>query len=398
MRAPSKRILILAISFCLAQVVGAQSSGEADLSRLADSGQLALAAGQFEQARVAFEQLEKLQPGIAEVHATLAVIYFKLREYNLTVGQIRQAQKLKPSLPKLDSLLGLSLAEMNEFQEAEVHLERGFRQNTDPEVRRMCGLQLLRSYTNLHRDSDAVEVAISLNKLYPNDPEVLYHTGRIYGNYAYIMMERLRDEAPNSIWMLQAQGEAYESQKMYDAAMTAFQRVLEIDPHRPGVHYRMGRVNLAQFHDAGKVEYRHAAKREFEAELSVDPRSGNAAYELAQIAAEDNELGAAQQQFESLLQRFPDFEEALVGLGGVFLVNHQPQKALEPLKRATRIVPADQVAWYRLGQAERGAGNRDAAEKAMQTFQALRSSSGSKHNVESADEVTPQRLGPDVQP
>ena len=78
----------------------------------AEAGQKALAAGRYAEARENFEKLAKLEPGIAEVHATLAAIYFKQREYELSVREVRTAQKLKPSLPRLDSLLGLSLSEL----------------------------------------------------------------------------------------------------------------------------------------------------------------------------------------------------------------------------------------------------------------------------------------------
>lgn len=43
----------------------------------------------------------------------------------------------------------------------------------------MCGLELERAYTGLKRDSKAVEVAMELNRLYPDDPEILYQTGKV---------------------------------------------------------------------------------------------------------------------------------------------------------------------------------------------------------------------------
>ena len=144
--------------------------------------------------------------------------------------EVQTAQKLKPSLPRLDNLLGLSLSELSRFPKRLPRLEKCFKQTGDADAKRMCGLQLLRAYTGLGRDADAVETALALNKLYPDDPEVLYHTGRIYGNFAYLMMEKLHDNAPDSVWMLQAQGEANESQKEYDAAIIAFNHVLAIDP------------------------------------------------------------------------------------------------------------------------------------------------------------------------
>jgi len=376
-----------------------QVGNDDEAARYAAAGQQAMAAGQYEAARSNFEQLAKLEPNIAEVHATLAAIYFQQHEYELAVREVRTAQKLKPSLPKLDSLLGLSLAELGQFTEALSRLEKGFKQTADPAVRRMCGLQLLRAYTGLSRDSDAVETALALNKLYPDDPEILYHTGRIYGNFAYIVMEKLHDQAPDSIWMLQAQGEANESQKDYDAAIIAFNHVLALEPRRPGIHYRLGRIYLARFKEGQKPDDRDAAVRELNAELAVDPGNGNAGYELANIQAELGNSEAARQQFEQVLERFPDFEEALVGLGGVCLENQKPEQAIAPLERATQIRPDDKVAWYRLAQAERATGTKEGQQKAMAEFQKLRSATpAALPKPDANQEITPQKIGPDANP
>jgi predicted Zn-dependent protease len=317
----------------------------------------------------------------------------------LAVREVRAAQRLKPSLPRLDTLLGLSLSELGQFQEALPHLEKGFKQSADPDVRHMCGLQLLRAYTGLSRDSDAVEAALALNKLYPDDPEVLYHTGRIYGNFAYIVMERLHDKAAGSIWMLQAQGEANESQKLYDAAIIAFNHVLQLDPQRPGIHYRMGRIYLSQFREGHKPEDREAAVREFTAELGVDPSNGNAGYELANIQVELGNLDEARKQFAQVIEKYPDFEEALVGLGGVYLDSQQAKDAVDPLQHATRLRPEDEVAWYRLAQAERAAGNREEQAKALAEFRKLHNSTPvTLRKSNAGEEITPQQLDSDAKP
>ncbi len=380
-------------SGCLwAMATQAQPSNEDQAAQYASTGQQALAQGHYAAAQEAFEKLAKLDPDIAEVHATLAVICFKQREYEQAITEIRTAQRLKPGLPKLDSLLGLSLSELGGFTEALPHLEKGFKQ-TDPEIRRMCGLQLLRAYTGLNRDADAVETALALNRLYPDDPEVLYHTGRIYGNFAYIVMEKLHDKAPGSVWMLQAQGEANESQKNYDAAIVAFNHVLLLDPRRPGIHYRLGRVYLARFRDGQKAEDRDAAMSEFAAELGIDPGNGNARYESANLEAGQGHLEEARKQFEEVLKRYPDFEEALVGLGGVDLESEQPQAAVPLLERATKIRPDDEVAWYRLSQAERATGNKEAQAKALAAFRKLHNSTPvTLRRPNQDEEVTPQQV------
>jgi tetratricopeptide (TPR) repeat protein len=393
-----KVALALVFCCCSLQSLWPWTGDQDEAADYAQAGQRALAAGHYAEARQNFEQLAKLEPNIAEVHATLAAIYFKLREYELSVREVRTAQRLKPSLPRLDSLLGLSLSELGQFEEALPHLEKGFKQTADPDTRRLCGLQLLRAYGGLDRDADAVETALALNRLYPDDPEILYHTGRIYGNYAYVVMMKLHDKAPNSIWMLQAQGEANEAQKDYDAAIVAFNHVLTIDPRRPSIHYRLGRIYLARFRTSQKPDDRESAKREFLAELEIDPSNGNALYELAQIAAEENNLDEARKQFEAIVSRFPDFEQALVGLGGVYLQSQAGAQAVQPLKRATVLDANDEVAWYRLAQAERAAGHADEAQKAMQTFKTLHAASSAANKPPPANEVTPQQLDPGAQP
>jgi tetratricopeptide (TPR) repeat protein len=391
-----KRLSVVACAFaffCILRAAGATQTDD-DSARLAAQGQQAIAQNRMSDARESFEKLARLEPSVGEIHATLAAIDFKLKDYEQAVAEIGKAQKLKPGLPRLDSLLGLSLSELGRFAEAAPKLEKGFKQSSDSISRRLCGLQLLRAYGNLGRDADGVQTALELNKLYPEDPEVLYHTGRIYGNYAYVTMEKLRTAAPNSIWMLQARGEANESQKNYDAAIDAFNHVLSVDPHRPGIHYRMGRVYLARFAENRDSKFRESAVQEFNAELELDPHNGNASYELAYLAAQLGDREKARQEFEVVLQRFPDFEEALVGLGGVLLEGQDQKNALAPLERATKIRPDDEVAWYRLAQAERAAGNRQAQEKALAEFRKLHSSTPvGLRKPDQAQEITPQELG-----
>lgn len=368
-------------------------SGAQDAEQLASEGQQALRSGHYAEAQAAFEALAKQEPGIAEIHATLGAIDFKLRDYEKAVHEVQTAQRLKPSLPRLDSLLGLSLAELGRWEEAVPRLEKGFKQTGDKDTQRLCGLQLMRVYSNMARDSDAVAVGLELNKTFPDDPEVLYNTGRIYGNYAYITMEKLHDKAPNSIWMLQAQGEANEADKNYDAALDAFRHVLVLDPHRPGIHYRMGRVYMRRFRAQQIAGDRDAARKEFEAELEVDPGNGNARYEIAVMDASQGRPDEARQQFESALQRFPNFEEAMVGLAGILMDQEKAAEAVPLLLRATQIRPEDEVAWYRLSQAYRATGNRQEQASALAHFRKLHSSTPvTLRKPNEDDDVTPQQI------
>jgi tetratricopeptide (TPR) repeat protein len=373
-------------------VVSAQAGNQDTEEQYAEAGRKALAAGQYTVAQTDFEKLAKLEPQIAEVHATLAVIDFKLRDYERAVSEIRTAKTLKPGLPKMESLLGMSLAELGRYEEALPGIEEGFNKPPDPYTKRMCGLQLMRAYTGLHQDSDAVNMALELNRLYPDDPEILYHTGRVYGNFAFLTLHKLEVVAPTSVWRHQAAAEAFESEGSTDSAIREYHEVLKLDPHRPKIHYRMGRTLLARWQLTRNPEAQEQAAQEFEQELQLDPGNANASYELAEIHRRRNELDQARQLFETALKYYPDFQEAQVGLAATLMAQQKPALALPYLQRAVVLNADDEVAWYRLGLVDRALGHTEEQNKALAQSQRLRSQIALQEGTSTPGEVTKQVL------
>lgn len=397
------RCIALGVTWILtvagAATVLAQAGEDNSPQRYADAGQQALAAGQYTEAQSDFEQLAKLEPGVAEVHATLAVIYYKLRLYEAAVREIHTAQRLKPGLPRLDSLLAMSLSELGRYREALPGLEKAFRQSADPEIKRMCGLQLMRSYTGLRRDDDAVKVALELNRLYANDAEILYYTGKVYGNYAFVTIQKLAYEAPNSVWRHLAAAEAFESQGSFTDAIGEYRAVLTLDPRRFGIHYRIGRTLLAQSHVTGAQANTDEARQEFEQELQLDPSNGNAAYEIGEMYRRAGNLEQAEQFFERALKLYPDFEEAQLGLAAVFMAQQKPEQAQPHLKAAIALNADDEVSWYRLAEVERTLGNRTEQQNALAQFRKLHQAALNQQAsrlVDSTDDVTKQEIGTDI--
>jgi len=201
------------LALCLwCPCVAAQQADAGLLQHYSQEGQRALAEKRYPDAERAYEKLVNLNPGIAELHANLGLIYFQDGKYKQAVPALLQALKLKPSLPNAQYFLAMSLSELGRYGEALPALEKGFKGADDPGLRRLLGLHLERAYTGLQRDGDAVEVAVELSRLYPKDPEVLYQTGRLSGNFAYLAMQKLATVAPDSIWRLQASAELFETQ------------------------------------------------------------------------------------------------------------------------------------------------------------------------------------------
>jgi tetratricopeptide (TPR) repeat protein len=308
------------------------------------------------------------------------------------VPELRRALQLKPVLGRASTLLAMSLSELGQYQEALPGLENGFHKPPDPITKRMCGLQLMRAYTGLQRDSDAVNLALELNRLYPDDPEILYHTGRVYGNFAFLTLHKLEVVAPTSVWRHQAAAEAFESEGSTNAAIGEYHEVLKLDPNRPKIHYRIGRTLLARWQLTHAPEDRTEAAQEFEAELELDPGDANALYELGEIHRQQGELDQAQQFFAAALKYYPDFQEAQVGLAATLMAQQKPELALPHLQRAVALNADDEVAWYRLAQADRALGNTEEQEKALAQFQRLRSQIALQQGTSTPGEVTKQVL------
>ena len=368
------------------------AQGSQEEQQYSQAGQEALAAGRYDEAESAFKKLAQLDPDIAEIHATLGLVYFQEKKFNEAVPELRRALKLKPTLTRAATLLAMSLSETGEFEEALPGLEKGFQHPPDPATKRMCGLQLMRSYTGLQRDQDAVNMALQLNKLYPNDPEILYHTGRIYANYAFLTLHKLEVVAPTSIWRHQAAAEAFESEGATNQAIGEYHEVLKLDPQRVSIHYRIGRTLLARWQLNHAGEDREQAVHEFEQELQVDPSNANALYELAEIRRQQNELDQAQEFFSSALKYYPDFEEAQVGLATTLMALQKPDLALPHLQKAVTLNAEDEVAWYRLSQVNRALGNKDEQQKALAQFQRVRSEMALQQGTSPPGEVTKQVL------
>jgi tetratricopeptide (TPR) repeat protein len=376
----------------------AQNAPSPDVQRYSDEGSRALAAGRYSEAEEDYEKLKSLEPGVAEVHATLGLIYFQEGKFDRAIPELQRALKIKPNLPRADSLLAMCQAELGDYNQALPGLEKCFHQSADSTIKRTCGLQLTRTYTDLSRDSKAVETALELNRLYPDDPEVLYNTAKIYGNYAFLNMQKLGQVAPNSLWRHLAAAEAEESQGATDTAIGEYREVLKIDPNHPNIHYRIGRTLLARAEGKGGGTELAEATTEFEQELQLDPTNANAAYELAEIHRKAGQLEDAQKYFEIAVANYPNFEEAHVGLAATLMALQKPELALPHLEKAVEINPDDSVAWYRLAQVDRSLSREADQRKALAEFQRIRNQAADRLRGPSNAEVTQQQLDPQANP
>jgi tetratricopeptide (TPR) repeat protein len=368
MRSPGT-VVTLAILLCDTALAASQA---ADADRQAqhyfEEGEKAIAENRLDAASQAYEKLAQIDPKVPEVRAKLGLLYYMQSRCAEAVPQLRTAVQLKPGLPDAGTLLAICYAELSRYSEALPGLENAFAHSPDAKLRRLTGLQLLRSYIGLGRKEKAVQVALELSHLYPDDPEILYDTGHLFGDLAYSSMKRLAAVAPDSVWVLEASGEKYEAQGAYEAAIVQYRKVIALEPARPDIHFRLGHALLAT---TGARDQFAEALGEFQKEYELSG-SKSAAYEIGEIYRKKGQSEKARQYFALAIKDQPDFEEAQLGLARALLQLDQPAQALPHLQQALKVNPDNDVSHYQMAQVYSALGNTAAKAQELQEFQRLR--------------------------
>ncbi len=323
-------------------------------------------------AAIGFERLAELTPDTAEVHAKLGLIRYMQGRFNEAIPALGRALSLKPELPNVNSLLAISLAGSGRHREALPDLEAEFADPANGNLRRLIGLELQRSQAALGRDDLASAVLSELAKLYPDDPEVLYHSGRFYADMATSAMQRLLAVAPESVWGHQASGDALDSMGNHDLAIVEYRKALGKQPLQPGVHYSIGRTIQASDGAAGSEDDAMEAYRQ---ELAIDPSHALAAYELGETLRKRSMLEQAREYFSQAVDNRPEFALGRIGLGRVLRELEQPALARPHLEEAVRIAPDNEVARYQLALVCRALGDLAEAEHQMEEFRRLQQQS-----------------------
>lgn len=345
----------------------------------------------FAEAARSYEKLTQLDPKTAENHAQLGLARYMLGDFAGAVPAFRRTLELKPDLPGAGVLLAMCLSELGRYADAVPALEKGVQQPPDPGMGRLIALELLRGYRGLHQLDKAGEVALRLSRQYPKDPEVLYQAGRLFGELAYDTMRRLTDAAPDSVWVHQASGEAHEVRGQYDLAILEYRKVLELEPSRPGVHFRLGRALLSRSGDTTASE---EALHQFEKELKTDPTNASTAYEIGEIHRRNGRIKQARVFFARAVELQPDFEEARIGLARVLVELGQPGEALPHLQAAAGRNAENEVSRYQLAMVYKALGNAAEQQKAMEQFRRLRALRKGRQKSLTQAPIQPREVSP----
>lgn len=382
------------ICLSLTPCLGTPQASQAEIEQYSAKAQRALASRNLPEAETALEKLATLTPDNASVDAQLGLVYYMQNRYSQATQAFEQALKLNPEIPHVPMMLGICLSETGHYSKAVPLLAPVFKSPSEQRTKKLVGLELLQAYKSLQRFSDADAVSQELLRLYPKDPEIIYHVSRLYGDQSLGLILRLMKQAPNSAWVHLVFAQVNEDEQRYSSAITQYRLALEIDPHLPGAHFNLGRALLLS---SDSDEARNQALQQFQQELAINPQNPLAKYEIGEVYRRKGELKKALPFFESAVRFNPQLEAAQIALGRTLIGLKESQQALPHLLAAVRLNPANDVSHFLLAQTYRDLGNAAAQRREMAQFQKYRVQPYS-HPGGSAAQLPPGLGAPKVTP
>ena len=296
----------------------------------------------------ALGQDDPLQKGIAD---------FNRGQYRAALISLEKAA----DSPQRRTFVALTRAGLGQCDAAQPDLVEQFDKNTDPDLRRLAGLAAVQCHLAAARYDAALPILARLKTLYPTDADVLYQTARLHMKAWNDTLFEMFQKAPGSYRVNQVSAEIFEIEGHYAEAAAEYRKAIEKNPAAMNLHFRLGRVLLVESHAPENLAL---ARREFEAELALNPGDAVAEYEVGQILLAGQQPAEAGQRFERAVAISPDFPEALEAVAKLRMDAKQYDQAITLLERVVRLQPKNEPAHYSLMLAYRNAGrSADAARE-----------------------------------
>jgi predicted Zn-dependent protease len=255
---------------------------------------------------------------------------------------------------------GIGLAEKGRCQDALLVLKKVTSQLTDKQLKYAAAMATARCGMSLGQTETAVQALLLLQREFPHDPEVLFMSTHFYGELASRASQELAATAPDSPQAGQLEAEGLESQGNWERATAQYKKLLEQNPRQRNIHYRLGRIYLAQSPPQTKE-----AKREFEEELKIAPENASAQFMLGEIARQAGQWDEASRYFAQASKLDQGFLEAYLALGMTLNSAGKFADALVPLQTYVKMQPADPAGHYQLATAYMRTGHKQDADREM---------------------------------
>ena len=282
-------------------------------------------------------QTNPLADGIAAFHRG---------DYNAA----RQVLEPLKTNPQAQLFLALTWTATGECEAAIQGLTAAY---SNGENKRLAGLALAQCHIRAKRFTEAGVIVAQLEKEFPADADSLYIAADYHMKAWNDAIVRMYREAPSSYRVDQLSAEVFETQGKFTEAIAEYRKAIGKNPKAINLHYRLGRALLQQSHDPAVLDQ---ARKEFEAELTLNSFDAVAEYQVGQILTAGQEKAKAAAHFERAAKLRPDFPEALIAVAKLRSEAKRYSDAIALLEQAIKLQPRNETAHYSLMMAYRNAG------------------------------------------
>ncbi|MBV9158750.1 MAG: tetratricopeptide repeat protein [Acidobacteriaceae bacterium] len=293
---------------------------------------------------------------------------------SLNTPLICRQKSASETTPRSAAERAVDLALNGHCPEAMPLLDEAMRdQSNSTDTKRTVSLAGVRCSMLLNQQNDAMSFLGWLQQAFPRDPDVLFLAVHVFSDLSQRNSQDLMNTAPDSPLVIQLNAENFERQGDFQKAIAEYRILLQRVPNKPGIHYRIGGLLMSQ---SGTPASADEARKEFEEELKINPRSAGAEYYLGELAQQANNLSQAIEHFSRATTLYPAFAEAYAGLGRCLLDSDRTADALSPLESAVKLAPDNPTAHFALATAYQRLGRKDDAAREF----ALQKSTSEKLN------------------
>jgi tetratricopeptide (TPR) repeat protein len=187
-------------------------------------GHVYLRVGNDAGALTAYRQANRLSPGVAVVHSGLGTIHFNAKDYPNAQQEYETALKIDPSLTEARYNLSLIYEQRGEFARAVKEWQTLLEQ--DPNESR-ARERLAAIYFRSEQYDQAVREYATLSQVKQSSPDVFL----ALGESCILLAATLTDHN--------------EREQLKAAAIQAFQRTLELEPHNPSARRYLDRLTAS---------------------------------------------------------------------------------------------------------------------------------------------------------
>jgi tetratricopeptide (TPR) repeat protein len=265
-------------------------------------------------------------------------------------------------LPSGAILRGIELASRGHCDEALPIVQRAIPGISDKQLLHDAALAGAQCGMTLDRENTVAEDLIVLNRNFPNDPKVLYITTRYYSELANRTAHKLLRIAPSSAEAGELLAEALQSRGRLDEAADEYRKILAKYPNQSGIHYMLGRIILAKSMTPAVAA---SARKEFEAELKINPASSATEFMLGEIDWRMHNLDQAIEHFSKAVKDDASFAQGYLGLGIAYNAAGKYADAVKPLEQYVRIESSDPAGHYQLAIAYARTGHKEESARQL---------------------------------